>query len=128
MSLDFRAVSLAKERLGIMRSEFLHHHKQSLLSCPRCSACGGLSQRAVHTQAAVFGADNILYLAEVWACSVCGRQWEDETLAQMNARAADAARAEWIAKEADDTSDQRGPRRATPSSFPKAHFAIAAFR
>ena len=73
----------AKEHAGVMRSEFLHHHSQSLVSCPRCSACGGLSQRAVRTRAAVYGADSILYLAEVWSCSVCGRQWEDEMLAQL---------------------------------------------
>jgi hypothetical protein len=111
-----------------MRSEFLHHHRQSLLSCPRCSACGGLSQRAVRTRSTAFDADTILYLAEVWACSVCGRQWEDEMLAQLNARAADAAREDWIAKTPGNVAAREGAERAPQPSFPKAHFATAAFR
>jgi hypothetical protein len=129
MSPSFRVFATVKEHAGIMRSEFLHHHRQSLVSCPRCCACGGLSQRAVRTRAAAFGTDNILYLAEVWACSVCGRQWEDEMLAQSNARAADAARAEWIANaDGDDPVQHGGADRAPQPSFPKAHFASQAFR
>jgi hypothetical protein len=111
-----------------MRSEFLHDHRESLLSCPRCSACGGLSQRAVRTRGAAFGADTILYLAEVWACSVCGCQWEDEMLDQLNARAADEACADWVAKSAGNVTVQPGAERGPQPSFPKAHFASPAFR
>jgi hypothetical protein len=114
--------------MGGMRSEFLHHHRPSLLSCPRCSACGGLSQRAVRTRSTVFGADTILYLAEVWACSVCGRQWEDEMLAQLNARVAEEARAEWVAKTASEIPGPQIAERPPQPSFPKAHFASPSFR
>jgi hypothetical protein len=81
----------------------------------------------VRTRSTAFGADAILYLAEVWSCSVCGRQWEDEMLAQLNARAADDARADWIAKTA-DVSARRDAERGPQPSFPKAHFASPAYR
>jgi hypothetical protein len=82
----------------------------------------------VRTRSTAFGADTILYLAEVWACSVCGRQWEDEMLAQLNARAADEARDDWIAKTPGNVAVHEGAERAPQPSFPKAHFATAAFR
>jgi hypothetical protein len=78
----------------------------------------------VHTRTTAVGTHKTLYLAEAWACSVCGRQWEDEKLRKLNGRAANAARTDWIAKTTGRRSvltsgGQRGPQ----PSFPKAHFA-----
>jgi hypothetical protein len=106
-----------------MRREILHKHWQSLLLRSTCTACGGLSQPAVRTRNTAVGTESILYLAEAWTCSVCGRQWEDEVLQELNGRAADAARAEWIAKTASSRPAVRGTAQRGPQpSFPKAHF------
>jgi hypothetical protein len=128
MSLEFRVFGTAEEHVGSMRSEFLHRHGPAPLSCPRCSACGGLSQRAVHTRTTAFGADTIVYLTEVWSCSDCGRQWEDEMLGQLNTRAAEAALAAWIAERAGGAAIERHGEQPPQPSFPKAHFANPAFR
>jgi hypothetical protein len=107
-----------------MRNEILHRHGQALFSCSSCSVCGGVSQRAVRTRKTAVGAERILFLAEAWACSVCGWQWEDETLQKLNGRAADAARTEWIAKTAGSRSALSGAAQRSPQpSFPKAHFS-----
>jgi hypothetical protein len=107
-----------------MSSEILHNQWQSLLSESTCSACGGLAQPSVHTRTAAAGTEEILYLAETWACSVCGLHWEDEKLRKLNESAAYAARADWIATAAGGALP--GPidaRRGPQPSFPKAHFA-----
>jgi hypothetical protein len=107
-----------------MSNEILHNQWQSLLSQTTCSACGGLAQPAVHTRRAAIGTEEILYLAETWACSVCGLQWEDEKLRKLNARAAYAARAEWVANMGGGASRASiDARRGPQPSFPKAHFA-----
>jgi hypothetical protein len=81
-----------------MRTEILQRHRQSPVSGSICSVCGGLSHPAVRTRNAEVGPNSVLYLVEAWACSVCGRQWEDATLRRLNGRAADTARAGWIAR------------------------------
>jgi phage terminase large subunit GpA-like protein len=106
-----------------MSTEILHSQWQSLLSKSACSACGGLAQPAVHTHSAAIGTQEILYLAETWACSVCGRQWEDERLRKLNARAAYAARAKWIANMPGSAPASRDALRGPQPSFPNAHFA-----
>jgi len=107
-----------------MSNEIHQRHMQSLLAGSSCSVCGGLAHPAMRTRDTAVGAESILYLAEARACSVCGRQWEDDTLQRLNGRAADAARTEWIVKKASSRppapdAAQRGPQ----PSFPKAHFA-----
>ncbi len=59
---------------------------------PSCTMCGGKSWRAVRTHAACLGHETIYYLTYVWACTVCGYQWLDDSLERLNEWAADAAR------------------------------------
>jgi hypothetical protein len=107
-----------------MNNEILHNLWRSDLSHSTCSACGGSAQPAVHTRSATAGGHEILYLAEVWACSICGRQWEDDTLRWRNERAAYAARAQWIANMNRAPSPLSAAGQLGPQpSFPKAHFA-----
>jgi hypothetical protein len=82
-----------------MTNEILQDYWASLVSRPTCSVCGGFPQPAVRTRQAAIGTQKILYLAEQWACSVCGRTWEDHEQRKINGQAARAARNDWIAHE-----------------------------
>ena len=107
-----------------MRNTILRRHRQALFPGSTCWVCGGLSQPAMRTRNTTAGAESILYLAEARACSVCGRQWEDDTLRRLNGVAADTARTEWVAKAASSRPPPPGAARRGPQpSFPKAHFA-----
>jgi len=53
-----------------------------------CQRCGGTPDRAARTRSAQGEGEATRYLAFVWRCSVCGNEWEDDTLKRRNAVAA----------------------------------------
>lgn len=61
-------------------------------SGPRCSCCHGHAVRAARSRTAVIEGERVSFLAYVWSCAVCGKQWCDEALEVVNARAAGWAR------------------------------------
>ncbi len=108
-----------------VKRELLRRNRETVGS-PLCESCGGGSHRSVRTRKTAIGAETILYLAEVWTCSVCGHQWEDEMLECLNGRAAEAARGEWASCTGHVVATT-APRRGTQPSFPKAHFCGLTF-
>lgn len=53
-----------------------------------CERCGGAPDRAARTRHATHGDGATCYLAYLWRCSVCGKEWEDDSLKRRNAVAA----------------------------------------
>jgi len=64
--------------------------RASHVQCAKCRGSGGRAARA----RSVIGTDeDVHYLAYLWRCSVCGHEWEDDLLRDLNAVAAEQARA-----------------------------------
>lgn len=59
---------------------------------PECSHCHGRAARAARSRCAVVDGERVFFLAYVWSCTVCGREWTDEAIERLNATAAGAAR------------------------------------
>lgn len=63
-----------------------------LSSGPRCSCCHGRAVRAARSRNAVIEGERVSFLAYVWSCAICGKQWCDDALELVNAKAAGLAR------------------------------------
>lgn len=63
-----------------------------LLVGPRCSCCHGRAVRAARSRSVTFDGERVFFLAYVWSCDVCGKEWCDDVLENVNAKAAGAAR------------------------------------
>lgn len=59
---------------------------------PPCSRCHGRAARAARSRCTVIEGERVFFLAYLWRCNVCGREWCDADLERVNAKAAGAAR------------------------------------
>jgi rubrerythrin len=59
-----------------------------------CAKCQGSAGRAARTRSVTRVDKDVHYLAYLWRCSVCGHEWEDDALRDLNAAAAEQARAQ----------------------------------
>jgi hypothetical protein len=59
----------------------------------RCEHCHGAPERAARTRALPSVSREMYYLGYLWRCSVCGHEWEDEELRELNLDLARRARA-----------------------------------
>jgi len=55
---------------------------------PHCLQCGGLHYHAARTRTLCLDSKEVVYLAYLWRCFVCGYEWEGEDLRRLNAEAA----------------------------------------
>jgi hypothetical protein len=58
-----------------------------------CAKCRGSAGRAARARSVTRLDEDVHYLAYLWRCSVCGHEWEDDALRDLNAVAAEQARA-----------------------------------